>query len=105
MLASAHKRYHARLVDKRAAIEQSSNEMGWWWLSFVDPEKPDGQGFLGVAIVEGYGVASATTRAHELGVNPGVAVQGMQLKSENVPEPSLRDRLLSRDELTAAELI
>jgi hypothetical protein len=24
---------------------------GYWWLSFVDPRKPKGQRFLGVAIV------------------------------------------------------
>jgi hypothetical protein len=62
LLASIHKNYHAWLVDARAKEEAQHQELGWWWLSFVDPDKPDGQRFLGVTIVQGYGAASASIR-------------------------------------------
>jgi hypothetical protein len=105
LLATAHKRYHAGLVDKRAAREQSSKALGWWWLSFVDAGKPDGQRFLGVAIVEGHGVASAATRAHELGVNPGGEVRGLELTGDGIPPLDMRNRLLAKAELEEADLI
>lgn len=100
-----HKSYHAMLVDRLAAQEAHERTSGWWWLSFVDPEKPDGQRFLGVAIVEGSGVASASIKAHELGVNPGGAVKGIPLTGDALPSAELRNRLLSIDELKEAGLV
>lgn len=104
-LAGAHKRHHERLFDSRVDLEKQSNEPGWWWLSFADESPPQGRGFLGVAIVEGYGVASAAERAHELKINPGGSVQGTKLVGDGVPAPEFRNKLLSRDELSAAGLI
>jgi hypothetical protein len=104
-LAGAHKRHHERLFDNRVDFEKQSAERGWWWLSFADESPPEGRGFLGVAIVEGHGVASAAERAHELGINPGGAVQGTRLIGDGVPAPEFRNRLLSREDLMAADLI
>jgi hypothetical protein len=104
-LASLHKSYHAMLVDRLAAREARQRTLGWWWLSFVDPEKPDGQRFLGVAIVEGSGVASASIKAHELGVNPGGAVKGVPLAGDDLPSVELRNRFLNLDELKKAGLV
>lgn len=103
-LAAKHMRYHGRLVDARTKREKETRDLGWWWLSFVDPDRPDGKRFQGVAIVEGYGVASASTRAHELGINPGGEVQGVQLTGNDIPASTLRNRLLSMDELKEAGL-
>ena len=42
----------------------------WWWMSFADPDLPEGSRFLGVAIVQAPHVAAALTRSHRLGINP-----------------------------------
>ena len=47
----------------------------WWWMSFADPDLPEGSRFLGVAIVQVPHVAAALTRSHRLGINPGGEVQ------------------------------
>jgi hypothetical protein len=105
LFAALHKSYHVKLVDARAEREEAAKELGSWWLSFVDPERPDGQRFLGAAIVEGYGAASASIRAHELRVNPGGSVQAVELKGDGVPPPGLRNRLLSMNEIKEADLV
>jgi len=94
-----------KLDDELVAREKAQGEQGWWWLSFADPGRPDGQRFLGVAIVEGYGVGSASRRAHELGVNPGGEVRGEQLSGDAIPPSEYRNRLLSRSDLEDAGLI
>ncbi len=43
----------------------------WWWLSFVDDEKPRGNQFLGCAIVDGKDFGAAIARAWATGCNPG----------------------------------
>ncbi|MGI4945132.1 MAG: hypothetical protein ACRYHQ_31985, partial [Janthinobacterium lividum] len=47
-----------------------------YWLSFVDPRRPKGSRFLGVALAEGHGLADACDRARAAGVNPGGEVLG-----------------------------
>src|ERR1044072_3766995 len=65
---------------------------GWlWWLSFVDEEK----GFLGVAVVEADGPATAMDKTTELGINPGGAIGSYPVPGEHVA-PAFRDRLLTR---------
>lgn len=105
LLARMHKGHHAGLMDKSAAHERSSKPLGWYWLSFVEPSAADGQRFLGVAIVEGHGVSSAAIRAHDLEINPGGEVQAVELIGNDIPPPEMRNRLLSREELSAAALI
>lgn len=105
LFASLHKGYHAKLVDARAAREKAAKDLGWWWLSFVDQELPDGHRFLGVAIVEGNGVASASSRAHALGVNPGGSVQAVELTGDGIPSIEWRNRLLNMNELKQAGLV
>lgn len=61
-----------RALRIQAVIEQEArSEIAWWWLSFADPHAPEGQRFLGVAIVPGRGVLTATTVARDLNLNPG----------------------------------
>lgn len=52
---------------------------GWMWLSFVDPNKPEGERFLGVAIVPGGNIVQCASNAHDLGINPGGQVAGFPL--------------------------
>lgn len=64
----------------------------WWWLSFAEES-----GFLGVVVIQGYGIVDAVSRSHALGVNPGGEVQGWLLP-EHVPPAEFRNRLLSKAE-------
>lgn len=60
--------------------------MGLWWLSFVDPKRPQGQRFLGCALVETetdpddpkVAMSDAIRRAWRTGCNPGGEVQASQ---------------------------
>jgi hypothetical protein len=74
----------------------------WWWLSFVDPDRPEGDRFLGVSIVEANNEVTAASRAHELGCNPGGEIALCPIPSDHVPGPEYRDRLLTRDEAEIA---
>jgi hypothetical protein len=80
--------------------ERISGKLGWWWLSFADAGLPKGSQFLGCCIVEGYGIITAVQRAHELGIDPGGGVMGIDIPNDllhQFPE-SYRDRLLTRQE-------
>lgn len=54
-----------------------------WWLSFIDPHLPEGERFLGVAIVEAKDFDMALKKTWELGINPGGQVRGLELEEEN----------------------
>jgi hypothetical protein len=68
-----------------------------WWLSFADPERPAGQQFLGVAIVEAPDFIYAARLAKTVGCNPGGEVRGWEVPQE-APELPM-NRLLSRQEM------
>jgi hypothetical protein len=70
----------------------------FFWLSFCDPEKPDGQQFLGACIVEASDFISAVTRSHQEGCNPGGEVKGMG-PVDNYPEQYELNRIYSKDEI------
>jgi hypothetical protein len=53
--------------------------MTLWWLSFVDPHRPEGTRFLGVALVEAETMADALRRAWSSGCNPGGEVEAYEL--------------------------
>jgi hypothetical protein len=53
--------------------------MALWWLSFVDPHRPEGTRFLGVALVEAETMADALRRAWRSGCNPGGEVEAYEL--------------------------
>ena len=83
-------------VIEAVAAEEGPTE--WWWLSFCDPTLPTGSQFLGVAVVQGRGMASAMVAATFLGINPGGEITGIEIPPEHVPDPVFRERLLSRTE-------
>jgi hypothetical protein len=76
----------------------------WWWLSFADGSLPDGQQFLGVAIMQGYTIEAVITESHLRNLNPGGEVQYVQIPPEHVPAPEYRNRLLGKIELEEAGL-
>lgn len=69
-----------------------------WWLSFCDPDRPEGSQFLGVAIVQAPVFDAAVTRSHAIGVNPGGQVATCGPIDPEVISPEWRNRLLTRDE-------
>ena len=86
-------------ANARGVVSQEQEDpLGWWWLSFVDPERDK---FLGVAVVEAHGVTTATLAAHLLGVNPGGQVMGIAIPAEHVPPVEFRNRLLTKAEAEA----
>lgn len=79
---------------------EAKNAEGLWWLSFVNPELPEGQRFLGVSIVRARGVLDAATKAHRQRINPGGEVASFELTGEPplfIPEKYI-GRLLTRAE-------
>jgi hypothetical protein len=80
--------------------------VGWWYLSFCDPERPAGTRFLGGCFVQGHDEVSAVRRSHHLGINPGGEVAMMGPLTEAGPVAQLEavagrwcDRLLTREEI------
>jgi hypothetical protein len=83
--------------------------MSWWWLSFVDPDRPKGERFLGVCVVEAPDLRSAIRAAWKAKCNPGGEVGSWEIEpSEQTPEQrALLERtpkytLMSREDLCAA---
>lgn len=99
-----------------------------FWMSFADPEKPEGQQFLGVCIldvttedvVEGLpdmrrwfpraeeGAEwnfAAMRKAHRLGCNPGGQIAYVDITGRHAPAPLIKNKLLSHKELWAAGLV
>lgn len=73
------------------------------WLSFCDPNKPEGERFLGVSVVEADNLPDAMGVAWLTGCNPGGEIQGFLMdKVVRVPNECLH-RLLSRDEAMALD--
>lgn len=86
-------------------LEQDmKNPEGWWWLSFCDPDKPEGEQFLGVCIVHGGGGGEAIQNAWTIGCNPGGEVMSIPIPEQHVPDEQYRRRLLSKEELEEAGL-
>jgi hypothetical protein len=68
------------------------------WMSFVDPELPEGSAFLGVAIVEAKDIGEGTALCWDLGINPGGEVLAGEMP-EPWPPCRFRDRLLQKPEI------
>jgi hypothetical protein len=69
-----------------------------WWLSFADPDRPEGTQFLGAAIVRAMSFLEAVQVAHHLGINSGGEVQSLQIPPEmKIPEKWI-ERLLTKAE-------
>jgi hypothetical protein len=91
-----------------------------FWLSFCDPERPEGEQFTGVALVEGDGAThdealrDAIRHAWATGCNPGGEIQSILVDAmldsmSNEQRVRLarapRDTLLDKDDLAHFDLI
>jgi hypothetical protein len=66
------------------------------WLSFADPELPEGTQFLGVIIVHAPTFMEAWAWTHAAGINPGGGVQGVEFDDAAPVPPEYVGRLLSK---------
>lgn len=64
------------------ALKEEGRPEWWWWLSFADPSKPKGTQFLGALVIKAPGMATALLRAHRNGTNPGGAVEGFPVQTD-----------------------
>lgn len=80
------------------------------WLSFCDPDKPEGTQFIGACIVECSApddIAGAVRSAWAHGCNPGGEAMGYPIPSERSHEvpKHLRNRLMGKQEWTDAGFV
>jgi len=86
MLCDVHpvRRLSIKLVE-----DSKEEQMSLWWLSFADPNRPQGRQFLGAAIVRALDFVGAVSSAHALECNPGGEVKGLELPrdlEERIPK-------------------
>ncbi len=73
------------------------------WLSFADPDLPEGRQFLGVCVVEAESFQEAVIAASLREINPGGECRGWQAPADEMEKWSLKrehwNRLLGRGDL------
>lgn len=74
--------------------------MPWFYMSFADPTRPEGQQWLGGLFLEASDQKDATRRAWAIGENPGGQI--VFWTCERLPLEEYRGRLLNKDELRRA---
>lgn len=86
------------------SLEKSKNSLSkeTFYLSFCDPDKPEGSKFLGVIIVDGIDIVDAHCMTHFLGINPGGEVLFIKIPiGVNIKE-GYKNRLLTKEEAEEA---
>lgn len=75
--------------------------MGYYWLSFCDPDRPKGTQFLGICIVEAADLPTAITKSHVLECNPGGEVLSIEFEPDKCPLPIavVENRFLNRQQM------
>ena len=86
--------WYARVASMLA--EEAAQPMRWWYMSFVDPELPEGHRFLGGILIEARGPTEAMLKSHHQGINPGGEVATMEGAA------NLRPRFRSRCAIACA---
>lgn len=76
------------------------SDSGWWWLSFCDPARAQGDQFLGACIVEGRTIPDAVRQAWRVGSNPGGEVMATAVDAASLSRwgDEWRNRLLTRED-------
>ena len=68
----------------------------FWWLSFVDPSRPEGQRNLGCTVVEAGGMTEAIAETHLRGINPGGEVMATGFADDGSLTPTQLDFVLNK---------
>jgi hypothetical protein len=84
-----------------------TEEKNYWWLSFADLNKPEGEQFLGATILRGNSLVEVTKEAWRREINPGGEIKGSMISPkdfleiiEKYPEiDEYRGRLVGKEEL------
>lgn len=77
---------------------EAQDDSQWWWLSFADPDLPEGTQFLGAALVPALTIEGAITQAHLLGINPGGQVASWgPIPEDAIPDSHPRCVLMDRE--------
>jgi len=84
--------------------EWVTSKMRTLWMSFVDYDKPKGERFLGVVIINSLGPTHAMRETHQLGINPGGTIQFTEFESHKFAEEDF-NILLSKKMLLERGLI
>lgn len=80
--------------------KERQEEARWYYLSFVDPDRSEGNRFLGVCWVKAGGPTTAIQSAHVHGINPGGQVAFVELPFlHDPPEGSSYKLHRDRDEI------
>jgi hypothetical protein len=66
--------------------------MTWFYLSFADSRLPNGEQWLGAAIVQADDVSGAMTEAWRRGINPGGEIVAVEV--EHMPPARFLNRLM-----------
>jgi hypothetical protein len=71
-----------------------------WWLSFVDPDRQEGDRFLGGCVVRARGLVDASRAAWTAGCNPGGEMAGYEMPREHrdMIKPADIGKLMNREE-------
>jgi hypothetical protein len=85
-------------IDAFVRDEQRSPER-LYYMSFVDE---DNDRFLGAIVTRAHGPATALLKVNQLRINPGGQVVTIQMPEAPPIDPSVCDRLLTREEVVAA---
>ena len=70
--------------------------MAYWWLSFADGKRPEGEHFLSVAIVDSTGFLPAVMKTHDLKINPGGSCKGIEIPTTMTVPEEFQNRLITR---------
>lgn len=76
-----------------------AKDLKTYWMSFVDPELPEGARFVGACIVQGFGMKDAFENSHLLKCNPGgeVKIIDMSEHKDKINEKWI-GRLMNKEE-------
>jgi hypothetical protein len=80
--------------------------MSYWWMSFVDKNKPKGSKFLGALIIKAENKYDVLVKSWTLGLNPGGDVQFYKIPEEyesRIPAEWIETRILNKEEIDAFE--
>lgn len=99
-------------VVQTPELSHAASAKTHWWMSFCDPDRPAGQQFLGVVLIDDApDEATALTLSHVSGANPGGACAMVGWQENEAPEDAARAfdaapklTLLSRAQLQALGL-
>lgn len=80
-------------------LEKLTQPLVWWWMSFVDNDRPEGDKFVGACIVQAHGVVTAAMQAHDKKCNPGGAVQAVPFPEHvDLSDSGWINRVLTREQ-------